>query len=121
MSSSNDTLQATEAYYDGACPLCRREVAVYRNMKGLTNINWVDVSEPERAPQGVSQADALARFHIRRENGDLASGASAFFAIWRRSPRLRWLAIALDQPPLVNLSELAYRVFLRLRPLWRRS
>ncbi len=28
-------------YYDGTCPLCRREIAFYRRCAGATSIVWV--------------------------------------------------------------------------------
>lgn len=121
MSTATDTKQAAEVFYDGACPICSREIAVYRKMDGLETAAWTDVSQPGAAPEGVTQAEALARFHIRRQDGEIVSGARAFLAIWRRSPRLRWLAVALDRRPLVDALELAYCGFLKLRPLWRRT
>jgi len=31
-------------YFDGACPLCRREIALYRRAAGEGRIDWVDAS-----------------------------------------------------------------------------
>ena len=35
--------------YDGDCPLCRREVGVYRGLRPLRPLHWVDVSDRQRA------------------------------------------------------------------------
>ncbi len=56
---------------------------------------------------------------MRRADGTLVSGARAFLAFWRASPRLRPLAVALDRAPFVQGLEVCYRGFLRLRKLWR--
>ena len=43
-SVSNDTPGPLTVYYDGACPLCRREIDFYRRRETDTPIDWVDVS-----------------------------------------------------------------------------
>ena len=116
-----DPAAAQEVFFDGACPLCRREIAVYRKMDGLETVAWRDVSEPGFAEAELDREAALRRFHVRRADGAVVSGARAFLAVWRRSRRLAWLARALDRRPFVDVLELGYRGFLAVRPLWRRS
>lgn len=105
-------------YFDGACPLCRREIAWYRRRPGGGDIAWVDVS---RAPAGALGRDlckqaALARFHVRAADGGLLSGARAFGELWKHLPGLRMLGRLVRVPMLAPLFEAAYRVFLTLRP-----
>jgi len=106
-------------WYDGACPLCRREIAALRKLDRRRAIRFVDVSEgaPESCP--LSQADLLARFHAR-ENGRLLSGAAAFAAMWRAIPVLRPLGELARIPPLPWLLERLYRRFLVVRPRLQR-
>lgn len=118
--SPRDPARAAEAFYDGGCPLCRAEIAQYRRMAGGETVDWRDVSAAE-PPDGLSRAAALARFHVRREDGGLVSGFRAFLAIWRANPRLAPLARFLDRAPFTWAGEAAYRLFLRVRPLWRRA
>lgn len=103
-------------FHDGACPLCRREIAVMRRLDRRGRINFVDVSDPARAGQcPLDPADLLARFHAL-ENGRLLSGAAAFAAMWRAIPVLRPFGELARFPPLLWLLERLYRVFLRIRP-----
>ncbi|MEO0999327.1 MAG: DCC1-like thiol-disulfide oxidoreductase family protein, partial [Pseudomonadota bacterium] len=87
-------------------------------MRGLEEVAFRDVAS-EAPPEDLDAEAVLARFHIRRADGRLASGAAAFLAVWRRSPRLAPLARFLDRPPFRPALELGYRGFLRLRRLWR--
>jgi predicted DCC family thiol-disulfide oxidoreductase YuxK len=118
--ATQDPAAAAEVYFDGGCPLCRDEIAQYRRMAGADAIAWRDVAAGE-APPEIGRAAALARFHVRRADGALASGFRAFLAVWRVNPRLAPLARALDRPPFTWAGEAAYRLFLRMRPLWRRA
>jgi ubiquinone biosynthesis monooxygenase Coq7 len=108
-------------YFDGACPLCRREIAHYRDQEGAAAIVWVDAARCEPAALGVDLAReaALARLHARRADGSLVSGIAAFAMIWGRLPAYRWLALLASRRPLLTILEVGYSAFLRLRPLWR--
>ena len=110
-------------YFDGACPLCSREIATYRRMDGADRLRWVDITEVPAQELGgdLTREQALARFHVRDEQGRLVSGAAGFVMIWGRLPGLRWLAWLAARPPLRWLLEPAYRVFLRFRPWLTRS
>ncbi|MEM6438470.1 MAG: DUF393 domain-containing protein [Pseudomonadota bacterium] len=117
--ASADPAAACEVFYDGACPLCRREIATYRKMDGMDAIDWRNVAADEFAAPDLDRDAALKRFHVRLESGEIVSGARAFLAVWRRSPRLGPIARLLDRRPLVDVLELGYRGFLKIRPLWR--
>lgn len=110
-------------YYDGACPLCSREIATYRRLEGADGLRWVDITtaSPQALGGDLTREQALSRFHVRDEQGRLVSGAAGFVAIWRRLPGLRWLAWVAARPPVSWLLEPAYRGFLRIRPFLTRS
>lgn len=86
--------QPVTVFYDGSCPLCRREMAVYRRCKGAEEIRWTDISRIESAEvaPGLSKSEAMARFHAIDDTGQLRSGAAAFLLIWRSLPSFRALS-----------------------------
>jgi predicted DCC family thiol-disulfide oxidoreductase YuxK len=107
--------------YDGACPLCRREIAVYRDLPSDQPLHFADVSKASQAlPPGTTQAQLMARFHVLSAQGQLLSGAQAFLALWAQLPGWRWLARLGRLPGMEWLMERAYRGFLRWRPLLQR-
>ena len=108
---------ALTVYYDGACPLCRREVALYRRLDRHGRIAWDDVSRPDAEPGcGLTREAALQRFHARHPDGRLESGAAAFVAVWRQLPGFSRAAPLAAWPPVLRLLEGAYRNFLKIRP-----
>jgi len=108
-------------FYDGACPVCRREIGVYRDLAPAQPVEFCDVSQSSlRLPAELTREQALARFHVRHADGRIESGARAFIALWERLPYWRWLARVGRLPGVTALMELAYRGFLRIRPAIQR-
>ena len=110
-------------YFDGGCPVCRAEISSYQGSPGGDGICWLDVtkvSADELGPGLVPEA-AIARFHVRRPDGELVSGAAAFVEVWKQLPKWRWLATMAQFPGAIRLMEYAYRLFLEIRPLWRKT
>lgn len=105
-------------WYDGACPLCQREIALMRRIGGEGRITFNDASNPATACP-VDRNQALARFHVR-EGDRLLSGAAAFAAMWRAIPRLRWLGRLAQVWPFGLVLEGLYRMFLPIRPSLQR-
>lgn len=118
-----------EVWFDGDCPLCRREIALMRRLDRRGAIVFSDVAGEgasegagEGASEGASEgacpldrAELLARFHAR-EDGVLLSGAAAFAALWRAVPLLRPLGLLARNRFVLRGLEAAYVAFLRVRP-----
>lgn len=118
---STSTAPAPCVYFDGACPLCSKEIATYRTTRGGDQLQWVDANGCDEAALGpaLNRSAALARLHVRLADGTLLSGAAAFVAIWQRLPAFRALAWLARVPGVLLVMEGAYRAFLWIRPLWR--
>jgi predicted DCC family thiol-disulfide oxidoreductase YuxK len=112
---------ALTVYYDGACPLCSAEISFYEGRRGAEAIRFVDVAA-ENAATGpdLTCREALQRFHVRRSDGTLLSGARAFVAIWEALPGWRRAARFAHLPGVLPLMEAGYRAFLPARPLLSR-
>jgi len=109
-------------YFDGGCPLCTREIDFFRRRPGAEAVSWVDVSavEGHSVAPGLTREAAMARFHVRRGDGALLSGAAAFAEMWRALPGFRAFGRIAAIWPLTPLLELAYRAFLPVRPRLQR-
>ena len=108
-------------YYDGGCPVCSREIAMYRRESGAVRCLWVDASSCPESALGTDlpREAALARIHVRRADGALVDGARAFALLWRALPRFAWAGRLASAGPFPRLFDAAYWIFLRVRPLWR--
>lgn len=112
------------AYYNGACPICRAEIANYRAVarRRAAPLVWVDVArDPEAlARRGGWRADPFRRLHVVDRDERLLAGIEAFRAIWRELPPLRPLAVIAGAPVVRPVAAALYdRV---IAPwLWRRQ
>ena len=84
-------------FFDGACPLCRREIAHYLARDTARRLAAVDIVQ-DTGP-------------LQDGEGRVLTGAAAFLAIWDRLPRWRLLARTIRAVPgAAALLERAYRV-----------
>jgi predicted DCC family thiol-disulfide oxidoreductase YuxK len=102
-------------WFDGACPLCRREIALFRRLDRGRVIRFEDVSGAD-ANCPVGRAQLLARFHAQEAGQPMVSGAAAFAAMWRAIPVLRPFGEFARSPVVLWALERVYAVFLIVRP-----
>lgn len=114
-----DSAAAGTVWYDGGCPVCRREIGLYRGLAGAETVAWQDISNGP-VPEGMSRERLLGRFTVRRRDGRIADGAAGFIALWRALRPLAPLGRLVDHRPGHRAGDVIYAGFLRLRRLWRR-
>lgn len=77
-------------YYDGACPLCRREMNVLAK-KSDDRLSLVDIHSLKELPADMSRHDLLKVLHLQKADGQWLTGADANVAAWQSTPRGKWL------------------------------
>jgi predicted DCC family thiol-disulfide oxidoreductase YuxK len=100
-------------FFDGDCPLCRREIAHYRRLRGADGLVWVDVASEHAELErfGLDHAAAMARFHVRDRDERWQTGAWGFVELWSHLPAYRWLARLVRSLRLERLLDAAYTRF----------
>ena len=116
MAASSQSFWDIEVYFDGDCPLCRREVAYLRRADRRGRIRFTNIAAPafSAAAVGLDDQELMAEIHGRLPDGAIIRGVEVF----------RRLYSAVGWGPLVRLSRLpgirhgldvAYRLFARHR------
>ena len=80
-------------YYDGRCPLCRREMAWLARLK-RESLNLVDIHGLGDATP-LPRRDMLEVLHLRTSDGLWVTGVDATVRAWRHTPiglLWQWLA-----------------------------
>nr|WP_315486753.1 DUF393 domain-containing protein [uncultured Undibacterium sp.] len=121
-SASASTAKVCTIYFDGACPLCSKEIATYQTWRGANRIEWIDASRCSELALGaeLERTQALVKLHARDENGMLVSGAAAFVMMWRQLPALKWITPCFGHASVIHALDYLYEGFLKIRPLWRK-
>lgn len=101
----NKAISATSVFYDGACPLCRREINVYKKLvqrdHSEPEINWIDISQSrdELNEEGIIYEDAMQLIHIKDSSGIHQVGLDGMLTLWDRVPYYRKLSRLIRQFP----------------------
>ena len=104
-------------FFDGSCPLCRREIAHHRRSRYADQVAWVDLScdRDTLEVRGLSREKARERLHVLTASGDWQTGAWAFAELWSHLPRYRLLASLLRHAGLLPSLDRMYDVLARRR------
>jgi predicted DCC family thiol-disulfide oxidoreductase YuxK len=105
--------------YDGACPLCSREVAMLRRRNTRGRIQFEDIAKPEFDPAryGLDQRSVMARIHAVLPDGRVIEGMEVFRRAYA-AVGLGWLLVPSRWPGVARLFDAAYRTFARNRLRW---
>jgi predicted DCC family thiol-disulfide oxidoreductase YuxK len=105
-----------EVFYDGACPLCTREVLWLRRRDQRDRIRFTDIADPKFDPTslGLSWAALMERIHGRMPDGSLVLGVEVFRQLYA-AVGFRRLVAATRLPGVSQLLDLGYRSFAKNR------
>ena len=112
-----NTGPALTVYFDGACPLCAREIAWPRRRADSAKLQLADIraSDFDSKALGYSMAQLQNLLHARFADGQWVTGLDATYWSWTAAGHI-WLARPLAwrwlRPALNGL----YQLFCRLRP-----
>ena len=95
--------------YNAECPICSREVDLYRREAEARGapLRFEPLTEGAPERHGLTPDEAARRLHVVR-GGEVLSGVEAFRALWAALPRTAWLARATGLPGVRPVVELLY-------------
>jgi len=105
-------------YFDGECPICRREIDLMKIFNRRERLQFIDFSTSSYRPtdHGLNQCDLGRVIHARWSDGSLISGVEVFREMWE-AIGLAFLARFTRLSIINNLLIKAYAWFAKNR-LW---
>jgi predicted DCC family thiol-disulfide oxidoreductase YuxK len=105
-------------FFDGACPICDREIALMRRLNRRRRLVFCDFARPDydTASINISPAELGRVIHARWADGNMITGVEVFRAMWDAvglGVLARLSRLSLVEPLVLN----AYAWFARNR-LW---
>ena len=88
----------TKIFYDGSCPVCKREISLYRKLSLSSDFKWYNVHYSKSALDKVkkSKEECLKLLHVFDDNNNLHIGIEAFIIIWKKTKYFKVLAYLID-------------------------
>lgn len=105
-----------EVFFDGDCPLCRREINWLRKRDRQDNVRFTDIAarDFDPSPTGKTLTELMARIHGRLPTGELIEGVEVFRRLYT-AVGLGWLVAPTRLPLVRQLLDAGYRLFARYR------
>lgn len=110
-------MQAITVFYDGACPVCVKEMHQYQRFEKSGQIIWFDITGQEDwlLERNIDPEAALLELHVLTPEGEVVKGVDAFILLWQRAPLLRPVAWIASLPLLKGFIKHSYGWFTRRR------
>ncbi|WP_339733460.1 DUF393 domain-containing protein [uncultured Gimesia sp.] len=105
-----------EVFFDGACPLCRKEINMIRRLDRRHKVIFTDISAPqfELDAYGKSREQLMEEIHARLPDGTWVTGVEVFRKLYS-AIGFSWLVFPTRLPGVSHFLDLAYRVFAKNR------
>ena len=105
-----------EVFYDGACPLCMREIRMLRGRDHRARIRFTDIAVEsfDAGAVGLSWTELMNRIHGRLPDGTIIEGVEVFRRLYA-AVGFRPLVTLSRAPGISQLLDLAYRLFAKNR------
>ena len=119
-------------FYDGACPLCKREVKRYQSLLANKSqiktqnesIDWVDISNNKAALKSecINYEDAMRLIHIKDGSGVHQVGLEVVLTLWDNIPYYRVVSgfirkLPFSHPILEKIYEFLAKQRMKIRKL----
>ena len=108
--------KTVEVFFDGACPLCMREIRMLMRRDRRERIVFTDIAAPafDAAAYGADHATLMARIHGRRADGTWIEGVEVFRQLYT-AIGFGWLVAVTRVPGVSHLCRLGYHLFAKNR------
>lgn len=105
-----------EVFYDGACPLCMREIRMLQGRDRKQHIRFVDIAADgfDAASVGLTWETLMDRIHGRLPDGTLVEGVEVFRRLYA-AVGFEPLVALTRLPGVSQLLDLAYPAFAKNR------
>lgn len=108
-----------KVYYDGLCPLCRRDRTRYERWAGEAGreVVWCDLNVHQETllEKSIDPQAALLSLHVEEQDGRVQEGIDAYVLLMQRVPRLKPIALLIGLPGLKPLLRWWYDLWVKRR------
>lgn len=118
--AATEQSKSIQVFFDGDCPLCRREIGMLQWLDHKNRILATDIAADgfdAEATIGRSQDELMAEIHGRLPNGEVITGVEVFRRLYG-AVGFGWLMWFTRLPLVSHVLNWGYGVFARNRLRW---
>ena len=104
-------------FFDGACPLCKREVRFLQSKNHKGYLKFIDINNPDFSLElryGITYKQAMERIHALKSDGSVIKDINVFQEAYGLID-LGWVFAPTKIPVFDYLSKFIYRVWAKYR------
>lgn len=107
----------TKVFFDGNCPICKKEINTYRKLSLDKKIEWHDISKNKNITKKINktQNECLRVLHVVDDSNNLKTAIDAFIEIWIKTKYFRHLVIIFKIPSIKMLANYLYKIYAKYR------
>jgi len=109
-----ETHNLFEVFFDGQCPLCRREMDMIRRKDKQNRLVLIDIADENFESREVSLTQMMKEIHGRRSDGSYVKGVEVFREIYERIG-FGFFVKPTRLPVVRQLLDWAYQIFAKIR------
>lgn len=110
------SLHKIDMFYDGDCPLCRRETRLLKRLDSKGRIDFINIAAEDfdASDVGKTQQELMAEMHGRLPDGSWVTGVEVFRRLYA-AVGFGWLVAPTRLPVIRTILDLGYQVFAKYR------
>ena len=114
--NSKDNTWELKVFFDGACPLCKREISWLRKKTGEQKVCYEDISAPEFSASvyNMSYDAFMNQMQALKVDGTKLVGMEVFREVYKYTG-FGWLLVPTGWPGLKQLFDYIYSIFAKYR------
>ena len=107
----------TKVFFDGNCPICKKEIDTYKKLTLDDNISWYDISVNKNISKTINktQKECLEVLHVTDDKNDIKTAIDAFIEIWKKTKYFRHLIFLFKIPLVKSVANYMYFKYAKYR------
>lgn len=104
-------------FYDGACPLCVKEVSRWKNAPFQCDVEWFDITDQDERllELGIDPQLALLELHTRTDQGEIKTSIESYALLLSQLSRWKWLGWLMGLPGIRQFLKWTYDWMTKVR------
>ena len=105
-----------KVFYDGNCPICNREIELYKKLNRNKSVRWYNIYSDNKALKIInkSREECLKVFHVI--DGDkIYKETDAFFILWKDIKYFKILYYLFNFKLFKNFLNIFYKMYAKYR------